>query len=252
MIETVLAIILSTVVSSVVTTLVIKNKLKHTTIQQNTDTSEELLCSYQKQAKDTSELRKFRHDYKNQLSGLQILIESQEYDRAKAYLEEISNNFSLACEKQKTYSDHALVDAILQNLACKCANSNIEFDACVMVQDKLALTDADICTVFSNIADNAYEAVLRTDIKDNKSRFISFTSSMRAKWLIINAENSYDGISHTDSNGNYLTCKEKDRYLHGIGLKSICSIIDKVEGAQTRIQPDSDNKVFIISLIFPL
>lgn len=259
MIETVVTIIISTVVSSLVTTFVIKIKAKRTTTtssavtqQQKADsTDNKLLCFYQKQAKETSELRKFRHDYKNQLAGLQILIESQEYDRAKAYLQEITDNFSLACEKHKTYSDHPLIDAILQNLACKCENTNIVFDACVMVQDKLTLTDADICTVFSNLADNAYEAVARAENNDEK-RFISFTSSMRAKWLIITVENSYDGISYTDSDGNYLTRKDNDNNLHGIGLNSIDSLISKVNGAQIRIQPDKENKVFSVSLIFPL
>lgn len=258
MIETVVTIIISTIVSSVVTTVVIKIKSKqHTggssevTQQQKADKADEL-CFYQKQAKETSELRKFRHDYKNQLAGLQILIESQEYDRAKAYLQEITGNFSSACEKHKTYSDNPLIDAILQNLAYKCEKANISFDACVMVQDKLPLSDADVCTVFYNLADNAYEAVVRTNINKNEKRFISLTSSMRAKWLIITVENSYDGISYTDSDGNYLTRKDNDNNLHGIGLNSIDSLISKVNGAQIRIQPDTENKVFSVSLIFPL
>ena len=260
MIDTVVAIIISTVVSSLVTTFVIKIKAKRTTTtssavtqQQKADsTDNKLLCFYQKQANEQNELRKFRHDYKNQLAGLQILIESQEYDRAKAYLQEITGNFSSACEKHKTYSDNPLIDAILQNLAYKCEKANISFDACVMVQDKLPLSDADVCTVFSNLADNAYEAVVRTNINKNEKRFISLTSSMRAKWLIITVENSYDGISYTDSDGNYLTRKDNDNNLHGIGLNSIDSLISKVNGAQIRIQPDTENKVFSVSLIFPL
>lgn len=243
----ILSIIIAVIISSTLTSTIIKKKSTN-----RTNVLVKQFDMYKKQAEEMSEMRKFRHDYKNQLSGLQILLSAGEYEKASAYLAEINDNFISANDKVQTYSDNALIDAILRNVAHKCKEKNIDFSGCVMVLDKLNLTDLQVCTIFSNIADNAYEAAL--DISDNNDTkpFVSFTSSIREKWLIITAENSFDGILNTDTHKNILTRKKNDIKNHGIGLKSIQSIINSVDGAQMKIEPDIENKIFSIRLIFPV
>lgn len=45
---------------------------------------------YITQAQTLEEMRRFRHDYKNLLSGLKVLIDSGEYERASEYLSGIA------------------------------------------------------------------------------------------------------------------------------------------------------------------
>ena len=98
----------------------------------------------------------------------------------------------------------------------------------------------------SNLADNAFEAVQKVP---EGERFITFTGSRRVKWLTITVENSYDGVLFTDR-GSIVTRKE-DRVMHGLGLKSICSIVDAVPGASVRIEPSPEEKIFRVTLLFP-
>lgn len=200
---------------------------------------------YSTQAQTLEEMRRFRHDYKNQLAGLKVFIDSGEYERASEYLAGIATRFDGARSKTRAYSDNMLADAILQNLARRCEAESIAFEANVMIGSEIPLKDFDLCTVLCNLADNAFEAASRS--KEN--RFITFTGSRRVKWLTLTAENSYDGVLLTDKSG--IVTRKSDRASHGLGLKSIRAIVEAVPGASVRIEPNPTEKVFHISLIFP-
>ena len=202
---------------------------------------------YSRQAKSSEELRRFRHDYKNQLMGLRVLVDNGEYERADEYLRSLSAKFEGMQANAPVYSDNMLVDAVLQNLAKRCAEAGIDFEAGVIIGSELPVTDPDLCTLFCNIADNAFEAAER--VKGERPCYIRFETSRRVKWLTVTAENTYDGVLVTDRDG--IVTRKKDAVLHGLGLKSIRAIMDAVPGAELRIEPDAEHKIFRLTLIFP-
>lgn len=197
-------------------------------------------------AKVLEELRKFRHDYKNQLFGLAALLENGEYDRAKEYLSKLTGKIESQIKNKCSFSDNFLIDAVLQKLAFECEKEGITFDATVIAGADFPLCDLDICAVFGNLADNAFEAVMKQNTAKDL-RFISFTTSRREKWLIITAENSYDGELAVDDSGAIVTSKA-DKEHHGIGLNSIKSTVEAAGGS---VQISAQDGIFAISLIFP-
>lgn len=201
---------------------------------------------YITQAQTLEEMRRFRHDYKNLLSGLKVLIDSGEYERASEYLSGIAARFDGMSKKSVSYSDNMLADAVLQSLARRCESAGVTFSGSLSIGKEIPLGDPELCTVLSNLADNAFEAVQKVP---EGERFITFTGSRRVKWLTITVENSYDGVLFTDR-GSIVTRKE-DRVMHGLGLKSICSIVDAVPGASVRIEPSPEEKIFRVTLLFP-
>ena len=201
---------------------------------------------YITQAQTLEEMRRFRHDYKNLLSGLKVLIDSGEYERASEYLSGIAARFDGMSKKSVSYSDNMLADAVLQSLARRCESAGVTFSGNLSIGKEIPLGDPELCTVLSNLADNAFEAVQKVP---EGERFITFTGSRRVKWLTITVENSYDGVLFTDR-GSIVTRKE-DRVMHGLGLKSICSIVDAVPGALVRIEPSPEEKIFRVTLLFP-
>ncbi len=201
---------------------------------------------YSAQAQTLEEMRRFRHDYKNQLAGLKALIDSGEFERASEYLSGIATRFDGMRQNTVSYSDNTLADAVLQNLAKRCEGADIAFSGSLVIGKEIPLADPELCTVLSNLADNAFEAAQRVP---EGERFISFTGSRRVKWLTITAENSYDGVLFTDRNG--IVTRKSDHVMHGLGLKSVRTIVESVPGASVRIEPSPEEKVFRISLIFP-
>ncbi len=217
------------------------------TKRSDTRRREERYYSYYiTQAQTLEEMRRFRHDYKNMLSGLKVLIDSGEYKRASEYLSSIATRFDGMSKKSVSYSDNMLADAVLQNLARRCESAGVTFSGSLSISKEIPLGDPELCTVLSNLADNAFEAVQKVP---EGERFITFTGSRRVKWLTITVENSYDGVLFTDR-GSIVTRKE-DRVMHGLGLKSICSIVDAVPGASVRIEPSPEEKIFRVTLLFP-
>lgn len=197
-------------------------------------------------AEQLQDLRIFKHDYKNMIFGLRALLNAGDYKNLAEYLTAIDSDFAKAYENFTAYSDNTLINAVLNRIAVKCREEDIPFEASVTVGKDLPMEDIDICTVFSNLADNAYEAVMRQTEGD---KFISFSVSRREKWLIINVENSFNG-EMSEKNGGFDTVK-KDVFSHGLGLKSIKRIIESVPGAIFKAEPDTAEKVFHTSLIFP-
>lgn len=217
------------------------------TKRSDTRRREERYYSYYiTQAQTLEEMRRFRHDYKNMLSGLKVLIDSGEYKRASEYLSSIATRFDGMSKKSVSYSDNMLADAVLQNLARRCESAGVKFSGSLSISKEIPLGDPELCTVLSNLADNAFEAVQKVP---EGERFITFSGSRRVKWLTITVENSYDGVLFTDR-GSIVTRKE-DRVMHGLGLKSICSIVDAVPGASVRIEPSPEEKIFRVTLLFP-
>ena len=201
---------------------------------------------YSTQAKYLEEYRSFRHDYKNQLAGLKVLVDSGEFGRASEYLNELTARFDVMQEHFHMYSDNMLADAVLQNLANRCKSVQASFEASVLIGNELPLSDLALSTLFSNLADNAFEAV---ETLEGRKRYISVTTSRREKWLIVYFENSFDGILKVGRDG-YET-RKKEKAFHGLGLQNIRGIVESVPGAQLRIEPDTEQGVFRVSLIFP-
>lgn len=194
------------------------------------------------------ELRAFKHDFKNRIAGLKVLLDNGEYKEARQYLDSLEQMFFLTEKGEKSYSNNTLIDAILQNTAYKCKYEHISFDAEVILsENELALSQIDICSLFGNICDNAFEAQSGKSLTD---AFISFTTSRREKWIIITAENRYDGITLKDTKGKITTSKD-DKQNHGLGLDIIKRIVESVEGAKVLIEQDTQDKIFRISLVFP-
>lgn len=192
------------------------------------------------------DMRHFKHDFKNMAFNLKMLIENNEYEKAKEFLDSMTESFEQISGNLIKYSDNPVIDAVLQKLSAKCRKDGIKFDAAVIVGNNLPLSLLNTSSVFSNLADNAYEAVKR---QNNGEKFISFNSSLREKWLTISVTNSFDGkLAYS---GSDIKTSKKDKNSHGLGLKSIQKTINSIDGAIFKAEPDMEEKVFVASVIFP-
>lgn len=200
-----------------------------------------------KNAEYLEEFHAFRHDFRNHLAALKMFLDSKQYQKAADYLASLEHMFYISTGGVKKYSDNALIDAILQDTAHKCEMCDIAFDAEIITGKDFPLSDMNICTLFTNICSNAYEAQQNKNIAD---KFISLTSSLREKWFIITAENRFDGQTSVASDNSIATTKENS-ILHGHGLNNIKKVIESVEGAKFIVEPDFKQKIFRVSMVFP-
>lgn len=203
----------------------------------NTLAKKELLYKdqyYKKIEENQMELRKVRHNLKNQQLSILEALESGNVEEAKKAIESIVGN--LMEQKSKIYSQNSIIDGILSSklVTEKQYMHNIEVK--VSVPEKLNIDILDLGTVLGNLLDNALEAY-----KDNvKDPFIEIFIGKCQNILVIEIVNSYSGKKQSI----WMT-RKPDKINHGIGLKSVREITKKYNGT---MKIYTENNVFTASV----
>lgn len=119
--------------------------------------------------------------------------------------------------KPNTYCKHAVVNAVLSEKEKVCKDLGFSLEADLMIPAKLEVEPLNMCSIFSNLMDNAIEAV---EVLPQNERKIRVQSEMRGSYLFVKVENP--------------AAKEhvyrKRRKEHGYGTQILEDIAKKYEG----------------------
>lgn len=205
------------------------------------------LLHYKSYQKYTESFRAFKHDYKNMMTSVKSLLSSGEYEKAERMLDTIHDTMQQQVSVHKSYSNHLILDAVLQDAANVCAEESIRFSALVYIPDQLFIEDIDLVRIFSNLIDNAAEACLKVSASD---RFITVSCSVNQEngWITIEISNSYNGevIMLKDA----LQTTKADKAIHGIGMTIIREIVARLGGVM-QILPNKGKREFVIRIALP-
>ena len=107
------------------------------------------------------------------------------------------------------------------------------------------MEDMDISALFGNMLDNAIESVCRQ--KNQEKRLIGLYVTREKQFLRIRTEN-YCEEKLEFRNGLPVTTKA-DKHLHGYGMKSIRTIVEKYGGSAVASQK---NNWFELKILIPV
>ena len=172
------------------------------------------------------EIRKAKHDLKNQLIFLLERCEKKEYEELEQFLQELIekvplDNLTLA----KT--DNSIVDALVNYKYSIAKRFDIDFSVKLDIPVHLPFDNADMCIILGNVLDNALEANMSGNID---KKYVKLNMRMDTNNLFIIVENSFDGKIKTDTKGHVITLKTNKVEEHGLGLGSIQKAVDKYSG----------------------
>lgn len=172
--------------------------------------------------KNYEELRQFRHDMKNKLHVMEVMLEKGETEKLYDYIDRLAKGLN----NIKTHSNtgNIAIDSIINYKLTEAQDRAISVRTDIAVPQDIKINDDDIVIILGNLLDNSIEAAGR--LQDN--RYIGITIRYEKGCAIINISNSFDNIVNI-VNGKMVT-RKKDRYIHGIGLKSVESVIKKYNG----------------------
>lgn len=233
--------ILGIVVNNIVTVyLVVNLSIKNSAVREN-----QLLRvqqKYQQQYLENAEsqyetIRKLRHDFKNHNIVIASLLESGDFDKAKKYVGDYLDRRSVSGNYVNTGNN--IVNAVVNCKAEVAKGLDIE-TSIVTVSDFSGIDDLDLCSLISNMFDNAIEACKKV----NKDRQIHFSAKKDESSYTFCMKNSING-SVIKNNPNLITTK-KDKHLHGLGTKIIKDIAKKYNGIADFFENDN---VFICYII---
>lgn len=186
-----------------------------------------------------SELRMIRHDMKNHLSVVSVLLEKGQTQEAVKYIGEINDELETVKPPAKTGS--GVLDALLFRKTTDAVHKNISIVISFFSDfSDSGFSDYDLCGIFSNIIDNACEACEKLP-EDQRTVTLSVREQM--DMVCIFCENRYSEINM--SAGSPVTLKS-DRSSHGLGIGRIQRTAERYGGT---VEINTDDGVFSISVL---
>ena len=179
------------------------------------------------------------HDLKHQIN----LLKTQAYvGKSTSYLEKMEHEIRVYETQNKT--GNQILDAVLTNKAMICQNKEIELKFIVDGEALSFMEDMDVSALFGNMLDNAIESAEKQ--QEKQKRLIWLYVTKEKQFVRIRTENYCDEKIRF-KNGMPVTTK-KDRRLHGYGMKSIKSTVEKYHGSVVAAQ---ENNWFELKILLP-
>ena len=185
--------------------------------------NELMLESYDNTVKHLEQVGVLRHEMKNHVIAMQILMEGGEYEKTRCYLSGLAEQQDLISKVR--YCEHYLLNAIVSTRLSGLKEAGIEVFHNIAVPKKLHIPDGDLSSLLMNILDNALEAVSEVQTED---KWLELKIFLKKSYLYIYCKNVTDNrflYNGTD----YLSTKENPEN-HGHGLRIIRQIVNKHGG----------------------
>lgn len=175
---------------------------------------------YQDLAEKNRDIRRFRHDIKNNLLALDILLSDGKYDEAKNYID--SMNESVKETENRFSTGSYLADAILSHKADEIKNDKLDIEFSGTVPSE-RISNNDLCTILTNSIDNAARAC-----KEVAPCKINVTSDETEKGCTITVSNPV--LKKVEIKNNSIKTSKKDAQNHGFGIENIKKVAEKYRG----------------------
>ena len=166
------------------------------------------------------EIRRIRHDVKNNIGIIASYIQLGEYDEAMEYTKSISNEIERATSHIHIGEHH--IDSVINRKITAMKDYNIKFEKDFSSCHLGNIDVNKICLILSITLDNAIEAC-----KDIEDAYIRLSIKCKKNYFIIKVENSIIPGTKIDFTK---TSKKVDVHNHGFGMKKLQSIAKEYHG----------------------
>lgn len=185
--------------------------------------------SYQKQ--HMSELKnivadyhQLRHDMKNHFACMDRLISQEKYGKLKEYFYSLSKDLYALDNQIETGNE--IVNQVINIKYATAHRMQIPMDIQITVPRQLPIQDHLLCSLFSNLLDNAIEASSKV-----KEPMISVQMNMVKDYLSLTVRNRIED-SQRETALSHKTTKSNPQ-LHGLGLQIVEEVVRRYHGIST-------------------
>lgn len=190
-------------------------------------------------------IRKIHHDLKNHISSLGFLLDSCEYDKARAYLDEFKS--ALPVRRARLHTGSLILDSLLAEKIARAEQLQAEVMIAADLSPFSAFSDFDLCTIFGNAMDNAIEACAQVSQPEN--RYIHLRRKEHNGFNVFTLANSYAGERRRGA-AFFRTTKKGDGNDHGYGLSNASTALAKYGGILS-VTDQKEKHEFQLNILLP-
>ncbi|MGM9537464.1 MAG: sensor histidine kinase [Candidatus Onthomonas sp.] len=172
-------------------------------------------------------LRSIRHDLKNQYAYMSILLDEGRYDELKKYFAGISEGLPIPLSSVDC--GNRTVNGILNMEFGKARREEISISHQLVVPPVLPFPDDAVCSVLSNLLDNAIEECRRLQTMGKTDTEIRLEIYPQKSYLYILCRNTTDR-TELDRWEKGLRSTKEDRSLHGYGTRIVARTAEQYNG----------------------
>lgn len=174
--------------------------------------------------------RRYRHDLRHHLQYLSECIENEHYEQAQRYIVDICQEIEV--QKVQRYCENETANLVLSAFVVRAHESGVDINIKGKLPAEIFVSDIDLCVLLSNALENAIHAC-QSLVNDGKACTIDVQFYERDGKIFLQITNPCgkevrfeNGIPVSDCPG------------HGIGVQSICAIVQRYDGLETFIVQD--------------
>lgn len=165
--------------------------------------------------------RAYRHDLRHHLQYITACIENEQYEQALQYIHSISEE--IEASRVTVYCENEAANLILSSFADRAKAQSIPLAVHAVLPNQLPLAESDLCVLLSNALENAIHACSeRADGIPGHIEVQTYEKAGKFFLQIVNDCTQPVQFSHG--------VPVSDRAGHGIGVHSICSIVERYGG----------------------
>lgn len=194
---------------------------------------------YEYLEKREMETKKFRHDMRNHMRAIYDLAGQEGKDELRGYVERICGKFEMP-ESAVTVGN-ATADAVINRFAEMFSQKNIEFIVSGHLPSDCFVDAFDLCTIFSNILENAMEA---SEKCVEGFRRVKLQIRYDAEMIFILEENYFAGEIQRKS--GLLKTSKQEKTGHGYGVQNVIDSAKNYSGTVEYIENGNCFQIFIV------
>lgn len=196
--------------------------------------------SYQNLEKLNRVLRMQRHDFLNHLQVVYGMMELEEYEELKKYLDPLYQDLQKTGKAIKTAKPG--VNALMYAKSGEAKKNKVEMYLEVKSDLKeLSIPDWEICKVLSNIIDNAITALLGQEEEKERKLWINLTETKEAyQFEIVNNGPQIDPSFQKVMFQQGVTTKKEEG--HGMGLAIVNEVVKQYGGSIEVVSKDEETR----------
>jgi len=210
------------------------DKKLYSRIQMEADSREDSIKNIEKLNRD---LRAQRHDFLNHIQVLYSLMELEEYEETRTYLNNLYGDVIKVGARIKTES--VSVNALLQAKANEAEKKKIHFDMLMKSRlQQIPMGEWEFCRILGNLIDNAFEALGESS---KTKKVVTLQIYEAIKTIEIRVRNNGPFIPEKMINKIFEAgvSSKKDKADHGMGLYIVRKLLED-EGHKIVLEQEGD------------